>query len=97
MAREHTWRFLTSHAIVLLFVSELPNATIAEIADHAEISRRNAQMIVTDLARGGYLTREKVGRRNRYSVNPELPMRHPAIRDRANVGALLGLLDRPVR
>jgi hypothetical protein len=80
---------------VLLFVSELPNATIADIAGHVGISRRSAQMIVTDLAKGGYLTRQKVGRRNRYSVNAELPMRHPSLRDRANVGALLGLLDHP--
>ena len=93
-AREQNWRFLTNHGVVLLFIDETPSATVAEIADRVGISHRSAQMIVSDLAEAGYVVRERVGRNNRYSVNRDLPMRHPAIRDRARVDSLLNLLRR---
>ena len=34
------------------------------------------QRIVADLADAGYLTRSREGRRNRYRVNDEMPLRH---------------------
>ena len=46
------------------------------------------------LVESGYLERERVGRRNRYRLHPELPLRHPM--DRAHqVGELLGVLGGP--
>lgn len=33
---------------------------------------------MTDLADAGYVTRERVGQRNRYTVNGELQVRHRA-------------------
>ncbi len=87
------WRFITNHAAVLLTIAEQPSATIAEIGRTVAISRRSAQNIISDLAEGGYVTRELVGRKNHYSINAQLPLRHPAVRDRASVQALLGLLN----
>ena len=62
-----------------------------EIASKVGITERAAHRIVTDLVESGYLERVRVGRRNRYRVNPSIAMRHPA-QDGQDVGALLGLL-----
>lgn len=85
------WRFLSNHAQVLLRISQDPDARLREIADSVEITERAAHRIVTDLIESGYLERVRVGRRNRYRVNPAAQMRHPA-QNGLKVGALLGLL-----
>ncbi|MFO7777111.1 MAG: hypothetical protein R6V28_02035 [Nitriliruptoraceae bacterium] len=41
------------------------------------ITERAVQTILRDLEAGGYISRRRVGRRNRYDVHPDLPMRHP--------------------
>ena len=40
------------------------------------------------------MLRERHGRRNRYKVKPELPLRHPLVQDR-EVGDLLNVLLGP--
>jgi DNA-binding transcriptional regulator PaaX len=57
------------------------------------ITERAVQAIVADLEAGGYLRRERVGRRNRYTLDPDQPFRHPAERGRP-VGELLKLFTR---
>ena len=71
------WTFLTNHAHVLVAIARNPELRLREIASLVGITERAAQGIVHDLAAAGYLTRERVGRRNRYEVNAELPLRHP--------------------
>ena len=71
------WTFLTNHAHVLVAIARDPELRLREIADLVGITERAAQGIVHDLVSAGYLTRERVGRRNRYEVNAELPLRHP--------------------
>jgi hypothetical protein len=39
------------------------------------ITERGAAGIVTDLTTGGYLAKEKDGRRNRYQIEAHLPLR----------------------
>ncbi len=92
IARSHRWTFFTNHAVVLLLIAEAPDATTARIAELAGISRRAVQMIVRDLEEAGYITRERVGRRNRYGIRRESKLRHAVLRDRANVGELLEAL-----
>lgn len=89
IARSHRWTFLTNHAVVLLLISEQNDVTTARIAEAAGISRRAVQMIVRDLEEAGYLTRERVGRRNRYTVRTDTNLRHTALEGRATVGELL--------
>ncbi len=86
------WRFLSNHAQVLLCISHDPNARLREIALEVEITERAAHRILTDLIEAGYVERVRVGRRNRYLVDPSVAMRHPAQHGQ-EVGALLGLLD----
>jgi hypothetical protein len=49
---------------------------------------------VNDLVEAGYLERERVGRRNRYLLNTERPMRHPQQFEH-EIGELLDLLRGP--
>ena len=62
-----------------------------DVAEMVGVTERAAQRIVKDLAEAGYVKRERVGRRNRYVVNPHAPMRHPA-QSEVEVGELLRLL-----
>ena len=71
------WTFLTNHAHVLLVIARDHTARIRDIAAIVGITERAAQAIVADLEAGGYLTRNRVGRRNEYTVNPQGPFRHP--------------------
>jgi predicted transcriptional regulator len=85
------WRFVTNHTQVLLCIARDPHVRIRTIADSVGITERAAQRIVRDLIEGGFVERQRVGRRNRYSVNRDLKMRHRAQREH-EVGELLDLL-----
>lgn len=86
-----TWTFLTNHAHVLLCIHRDPGVRLRDIAEQVGVTERAAQKIVTDLAHGGYLAVERVGRRNRYTVERGRPLRHPLEQSHA-VGELLELL-----
>ena len=88
---ERKWHFLTSHSQVLLCIQRDPETRLRDIAGTVGITERAAQRILSDLVEAGYVTRERVGRRNRYSVKADLPMRHPSQRDH-EIGELLDLL-----
>lgn len=79
MAIEHsrTWTFLTNHARVLILIAEAPSIRLRDIAARIGITERAAQRIVGDLEADGYLSHEKEGRRNRYSIHPDAHLRHP--------------------
>ena len=91
-APRRQWDFLTSHAHVLLLVSADSGIRLRDIAAAVGITERGAHKIVTELVEEGYLLREREGRRNRYKVKSELPLRHPLVQDRA-VGDLLSVLQ----
>jgi predicted DNA-binding transcriptional regulator len=90
------WTFLTNHGHVFLCIAADPNIRLKEVAQKVGITERSAQRIVTDLIAGGYLSQEKIGRRNHYVVHPDLPLRHPLERE-SQVGTLLGILRRKGR
>jgi DNA-binding MarR family transcriptional regulator len=87
------WTFLTNHAHVLLCVTKDPSTRMRDVADAVGITERAAQRIVAELVEAGYLEREREGRRNRYRVHSELPLRHPLENDHA-VGTILRVLTR---
>lgn len=82
------WTFLTNHAHVLLCITTDPEIRQRDIARLVGITERAAQKIVSELEEGGYLRRERVGRRNRYEVNVDVPLRHP-LESRHRIGELL--------
>lgn len=83
--------FLTNHGLALLCIAEDPAIRMREIAAHVQITERAAQRIVADLVGAGYVDRERVGRRNRYTVRVGLPVALPAERD-IELNALLNVL-----
>jgi len=88
-----TWNFLTNHAHVLLGVWEDPEARVRDIATRVGITERAVQRILQELESDGYLVRERVGRRNRYRVRGDRPLRHPG-GDQRPVMVLLEVIGR---
>ena len=85
------WDFLTNHAHVLTCVAHDPGIRLRDIAAAVGITERAAHRIVSELVDEGYLLRERQGRRNRYQVVVERPLRHPLVQER-EVGDLLSVL-----
>ena len=85
------WSFLTNHARVLLCIARDPGVRLRDIAARLGVTERTAYGIVTDLAKAGYVVREKDGRRNRYQIQTHLPLPEPTIQERT-VGEILALL-----
>jgi DNA-binding transcriptional ArsR family regulator len=85
------WDFLTNHAHVLTCVAADPGIRLRDIAVAVGITERATHRILSELVDEGYVLRERDGRRNRYQVVPELPLRHPLVQER-EVGDLLRVL-----
>ena len=77
---------------MLLCIARDPDSRTRDIAEQVHITERAAQRIVADLIAEGYLTRTKIGRRNRYEINREGRLRSDAFRH-LEIGPLLDLLD----
>jgi DNA-binding Lrp family transcriptional regulator len=73
-----TWTLLTGHGHVLVEIARNPDARIRDISPAVGLTERTVQAIVSDLEAAGYLTRTRIGRRTRYTVNPDTPFRHSA-------------------
>ena len=88
---QKTWTFLTNHAQVLLCLAETPDIRLRDVAQQVGITERATQRILAELVEGGYVKIERVGRRNRYTVDREHAMRHSAQLGH-EIGALLDAL-----
>lgn len=71
------WTFFTNHLRVLTTLAGRPDLPLREIAQDVGITERAAHRIVGELVEEGYLTRTRVGSRNRYEIHPEAAVRHP--------------------
>src|ERR687887_1851548 len=91
---DQSFRFVTNHAHVLQVIAADPTVRLRDIAETVGITERTAAQIITDLEQAGYLSKSRVGRRNRYEVHEELPLRHPQHRHHT-VGDLIGFLRSP--
>lgn len=91
---ERSWRFVTNHTQVLLCIARNPEIRLRDVAEHVGITERATQRILADLVDAGFVERERVGRRNRYGINRNIEMRHPA-QFGHEVGELLDLLAPP--
>ena len=73
-----SWTLLTGHGHVLVEIARNPHARIRDISPVVGLTDRTVQAIVADLEAAGYLTRTRIGRRTRYTVNADSPFRHKA-------------------
>jgi DNA-binding IclR family transcriptional regulator len=86
-----TWTFLTRHAQVLLCIAADSGIRLRDIGEQVGITERAAHRIVGELVDAGYISRARRGRRNHYTIRPELPLPDALARDQ-RVGDLLAVL-----
>ncbi|MEQ8848342.1 helix-turn-helix domain-containing protein [Botrimarina sp.] len=72
-----SWTFLSNHSHVLLVLAAEPDVRLRDVAQRVRITERAVQKIVAELEAAGVVTRHRDGRRNRYEVHPDKPLRHP--------------------
>jgi hypothetical protein len=85
--------FLTNHGKTLLVIAHDPHIRIRDIAALLEITERATQRIVAELTNGGYIDRQRDGRRNTYTINKHMPVGLPTQRD-VDIKSLLAILPR---
>ncbi len=86
------WSFLTTHARVLLAIAADPDIRLRDIATTVGVTERRAHTIVNDLTESGYLTKHRVGRRNRYDIQADRQVNDDVIE--LSIGDVLDLLTR---
>ena len=86
------WTFLTNHSHVLVLLARNPTIVLREVALQVGITERAVQRIIADLEAGEIIEREKIGRRNQYSIRTDQCLRHP-IESHRTIGELLVLLN----
>jgi DNA-binding IclR family transcriptional regulator len=73
------WKFFTNHALVLLAVAADPEILLREMGEAVGITERAAHRIIGDLEDGGYISRERKGRRNYYQVHLDALLSQPGL------------------
>jgi hypothetical protein len=82
---------LTNHARVLVCIARDPGVRLRDLGERVGITERATHRIVAELADAGYITRQRNGRRNHYTINAHLPL-PDAIAQEQNIGQLLEIL-----
>ena len=77
---------------MLLSIAHDPEIKATDIAQEVGITERAVRAIIADLEKEGYLTKIKIGRRIRYTIQKAMPLRHKAMSSIA-VSRLLSLLE----
>ena len=69
------WKFLTNHALILCLVAQQPRITARDISAAVGITEKATRNIINDLEADGYITKKREGRRIKYRVDPDMPLR----------------------
>lgn len=85
------WTFLTHHAHVMLLLDNDSDSKIEELALALGVTARYTVSILNDLTEGGYLSKEKIGRRNHYVINRSAELRHDTSKQKS-IGDLIDSL-----
>lgn len=72
----NSWTIFSNHGHVLLCLAREPELLLREVAEKVGITERAVQKIVAELEADGYLVKERIGRRNRYEIVPNMALRH---------------------
>lgn len=87
------WTLFSNHGHVLVVLSRDPDARLRDVAQVVGITERAVQKIVRDLQDGGLVSVTKQGRRNRYRLHPNQPLRH-TLEAHCTTGELLDMVNR---
>ena len=85
------WTFLSNHAHVLLCLAEDGSARVRDVAGRVGITERAVHNILADLEQSGAIRRIREGRRNRYELHLDIPLRH-AIEAHCRIGDLIDMV-----
>ena len=85
-----TWSLWTNQTRALLLIARKPEARLRDLASELGVTERTAYRVVSQLTDAGYLIKEKVGRRNRYRIQTDLPL--PGSANGRTLGQLLEIL-----
>lgn len=86
------WTFFSNHAHVLFCLSAQPTMLLKDVAARVGVTERAVLRIVAELELAGVLQRQREGRRNRYAVIPDAPLRH-AVESHCTIGELLAVIN----
>jgi hypothetical protein len=86
------WTLFSNHGHVLVVLSRDPDARLRDVAQVVGITERAVQKIVRDLQDGGLLSVTKQGRRNRYHLHRNQPLRH-TLEAHCSTGELLDMVN----
>ena len=75
------WTFLTNHARVLSLLANHPRMTAHELSTTIGITERAVRKVIAELYAEGYISKKREGRRIKYRINPDLPLRHETHRE----------------
>ena len=90
--RKGGWTFLSNHGHVLVALSRDPRARLRDVAEAVGITERAVLLILSDLESEGIVKRIREGRRNRYVLNLEAPLRHP-LEEHRTAGELVAMVE----
>ena len=89
-----SWTFFSNYAHVLVCLAKDPSARLRDVAEQVGITERAVQRIVGQLEEAGVLIKERHGRRNRYTINLDRPLRHP-LESHRTIGNMLQMVLDP--
>jgi hypothetical protein len=87
------WTLFSNHGHVLVVLSRDADARLRDVAQIVGITERAVQKIVRDLQDGGLVSVTKHGRRNRYRLRLNQPLRH-SLEAHCTIGELLDMVNR---
>lgn len=88
-----TWTFFSNHGHVLVCLAQDPTVRLRDVATRVGITERAVHKIVSDLEQAGVISKTRDGRRNRYELHTDLPLRHP-LESHQTIDALLQILKK---
>jgi DNA-binding transcriptional ArsR family regulator len=86
------WTIFTNHTHVLVCIVRDPEERVREIARKVGITERAVQRIIGDLEEAGVIVRERLGRRNRYNLSLDRPLRHP-LEANTTIAEIMGVIE----
>lgn len=91
LSGKQEWTFLSNHAHVLICLYRDENVRLRDLAFNVGITERAVIRIIEDLEAANVLVRFKEGRRNKYKIFDNIPLRHK-LESHKTIGDLLKLL-----
>ncbi len=87
----HPWTFLSNYGHILLALAQDPEARMRDLAQRVGITERAVHRLLGEMETAKVIARHRNGRRNHYSINPKVQLRHP-IEAHRTVGDLIDLV-----